>query len=83
MDKKRIAAGQKLLDAAHEFWTACHEEGQYGAVQWLEGTCGELVIFTRCEYRDLLMNNIDTLPNVEKIHFFGEQMPDENEGGEK
>ena len=33
-------AAQKLLDAAHEFWSACHAEGQYGAVQWLTGTTG-------------------------------------------
>ena len=75
MDKKRMAAGQELLDAAYRFWDACHQEGQYGAVQWLTGTNGELVIFTRGEYRDRLMSNIDTLPNVEKIHFFGESMP--------
>lgn len=79
MDEKRLAAAQKLLAAAHEFWSACHEEGQYGAVQWLTGTTGELVIFTRGEYRQQLMANIHTLPNVEKIHVFGEQMPVEDD----
>lgn len=79
MDEKRLAAAQKLLDAAHEFWSACHEEGQYGAVQWLTGTLGELVIFTRGEYRQQLMENIRTLPNVEKMHLFGEEMPDEGD----
>ena len=76
MDKKRKAAGQKLLDAAHEFWNACQEEGQYGAVQWLTGTLGEVVIFTRGEYREQLMLNIHTLPNDNKIHLFIEQMKD-------
>jgi hypothetical protein len=75
MDDKRMEAGQKLLDAAAEFWKACHEEGQYGAVQWLEGTGGELVIFTRGEYRQQLMSNVETLPSVDKIHLFGEEMP--------
>lgn len=79
MDAKRMEAGQKLLDAAHEFWRACHEEGQYGAVQWLTGAFGELLVFTRGEYRERIMQNIETLPNVEKIHFFGEQMTDEEE----
>lgn len=79
MDDKRRVAGQRLLDAAHEFWSACHEEGQYGAVQWLTGSSGELVIFTRGEYRERLMMNIDTLPNVEKIHFFGEDMRNDEE----
>ena len=47
MDEKRKAAGIKLLAAAQEFWDACHEEGQYGAIQWLEGSDGELLIHTR------------------------------------
>ena len=75
MDDKRFAAGQKLLAAAHEFWGACYAEGQYGAVQWLTGTDGELVIFTRSEYRRELIENISRLPGGEKIHRFGEEMP--------
>jgi len=82
MDEKRLASAQKLLDAAHEFWRACNEEGQRGAVQWLTGTNGELIIFTRSEYRNVLMSNIESLSNQDKVHFFSEQMPidgDENE----
>lgn len=78
MDEKRRAAAQKLLDAAHDFWGACYQEGQFGAVQWLTGTTGELVIFTRGEYREQLIANIHTLPNVEKIHLFSEAMPIED-----
>ncbi len=79
MNKKRYKAAKKLLDAAHKFWSACHEEGQYGAVQWLTGTHGETVIFTRGEYREQLMYNIDSLPNVDKIHLFCEEMPSERD----
>ena len=76
MDAERYAAAQALLDAAHAFWKACHREGQYGAVQWLQGTDGELVVFTRGEYKDRLMHNIESLPSMAgKVHFFGEQMP--------
>ena len=83
MDKKRMAAGQKLLDAAQEFFYACREEGQHGAVQWLEGSGGELVIFTRGEYRQQLMANIHSLPSA-KVHFFrGEVMPSDNENTTK
>ena len=78
MDEKRKETGQKLLDAAQAFWEACHEEGQYGAVQWLEGTMGELIIYTRGEYREQLVGNIECLPNAGKIHMFAEQMPDED-----
>jgi len=75
MDDKRLAAGQKLLNAAAEFWGACHEEGQPGAVQWLQGTTGELVVFTRGEYRRQIMDNIHRLAESEQIHRFGEEMP--------
>jgi hypothetical protein len=77
VDDKRYAAGQKLLDAAYEFWKACHAEGQYGAVQWLTGTNGELIIFTRGEYRTQLMNNIHLLNGVSPEHKFGEEMSED------
>lgn len=80
MDNKRLKSAQTLLDAAHEFWQACHSEGQYGAVQWLTGTDGELVIFTRGEYRDQLMRNIGILSDLERVHKFkGEEMPGEDD----
>ena len=69
-DAKRKAAGQKLLDAAHEFWNACHEEGQYGAIQWMCGTNGELVIFTRGEYRASLLGNISARFGEGTFHEF-------------
>ena len=78
MDNKRMAAGQKVLDAAWEFWDACHEEGQYGAVKWLTGTQGELLIYMRGEYRDRLMINIHSLPGGVE-HFFGESMSSDSE----
>ena len=79
MDEKRQATGEKLLAAAKEFWDACHEEGQYGAVQWLEGTRGELLIYTRGEYREQLLGNIFSLPSA-KVHFFcGEVMAADKE----
>ena len=79
MDEKRLAAGQALLDAALAYWQACRDEFQDGSVQWLEGSNGELLIFTRMEYRDVLMANIHKLP-ASVIHMFGERMPgDEDE----
>lgn len=32
MNSKRFAAAQKLLDAAHEFWKACHDEDPHATV---------------------------------------------------
>ena len=75
MDTKRVVAGQKLLDAALEYWQACRDEFQDGSVQWLEGSNGELLIYTRAEYRHTLMSNIHSLPG-NKVHFFkGEVLP--------
>lgn len=79
MDEKRKAAGIKLLAAAQEFWDACHEEGQYGAIQWLEGSDGELLIYTRGEYRQTLLNNIHTLPLQKVVYFKGEAIPRDDE----
>lgn len=78
MDKKRQVAGAKLLAAAQEFWNACQDEGQYGAVQWLEDSDGKLIIYTRGEYRPQLMWAIHELPSA-KVHFFrGEVMPSDD-----
>lgn len=78
MDEKRREAGQKLLDAAVEFFDACRAEGQDGSVQWLQGSGGELVIFTQGMYRERLMLNVHNLPGS-VVHRFGERMPDEEE----
>jgi hypothetical protein len=79
MDENRIRAGQKLLDAAAAFWKACHDEGQYGAVQWLIGSGGAMVVYTRGEYRDTIMANIDRLADGRVHYFRGESMPDTEE----
>lgn len=67
---ERREAGQALLDAAYAFWTTERKSGQPGAVKWLTGSGGELVIYTRGEYRDTLMRNIDKVGCEE--HFFGD-----------
>jgi len=75
MDRERHEAATVLLAAAHAYWKACSRENQTGAIQWLTDTDGALVIFTRGEYRETLMGNIDKLRG-QKIHFFGEEMED-------
>jgi hypothetical protein len=53
--------GQKLLDVSHEYWEAAHKAGIDGAVIWLQGDDGRLVIVTRGEYRDHLMKGIERI----------------------
>lgn len=80
-DSKRYKASVKLLEASQEFWNACHEEGQYGAVQWLIGEEGQLVIYTRGEYKDQLMLNIDKLGT--EVYHFEEQIDRRREDNRK
>ena len=54
-------AGQKLLDAAAAYWKEYQRALGHNAVVWLLGTGGELVIFTRGDYRHTLMENIDSI----------------------
>lgn len=74
-DAARLESGRKLLAAAHEFWRACRNEGQPGAIQYLEDTDGALIVFTRGEYRNRLLANIQTVANANALHRFGENIP--------
>ena len=79
-DQKRLEVAQKLLDAAYDFWEDANSHGQYGAVQWLTGTNGELIIFTRSEYRESLMKNIERLSFVAPVNYYhAEEMPVEDD----
>lgn len=51
-------ACSNLLNYAIEFFNAGRQNGIYGGVRWLLGENGELVIFTRGEYRETLLKNI-------------------------
>lgn len=60
---------QKLLDAAHDFWQSSSPRV---AVRWLSASDDALVIFTRGEYRETLMSNIDKLPGENVTWLIGE-----------
>jgi hypothetical protein len=51
--------GQRLLDVALEYHALANKNGITGAVIWLTGSDGEMVIVTRGEYRETLMRNIE------------------------
>lgn len=52
-------AGDQLLAAAMAYWSAYQRAVGFDAVVWLQDTDGQLVIFTRGEYRQRLMANIE------------------------
>lgn len=55
------AAGQVLLDAAYAYWKLMQEAGHGGALFWLDDSAGKTVLFTRGEYRQTLLKNVDRL----------------------
>lgn len=55
LDDPRHAAAMRVLDAMHDFWNLCPFDG---AVQWIEDADGRVVVFTRGEYRDKMMQAI-------------------------
>lgn len=60
----RMVKARALLLAAHEYWESCKRAGDTCAVRWIEDTAGRLLIFTRGEYRDTLMRNIEPMRPV-------------------
>lgn len=54
-----LDAGQELIDAGQKYWEVAHAHGISGAIIWLEDTDGRLFLFTRGEYRDQLLENVD------------------------
>ena len=63
-------AGERLMDAAYEYWEMCAKTGLVnGAVVFLTDADGKMVIFTRGEYRHALMTNIDQLGLGQSVMF--------------
>lgn len=60
--------GKKLPDAAVEYNKMANKMRMCGAIIWLSGSDGELVIVTRGEYKDRLLDNIK---RTGPTHYFG------------
>ena len=52
-------AADHLLKAAYDYWRVLGAVAGSRAVLWLEDTAGRVVIFTRGEYRQHLMESIE------------------------
>ena len=59
---KQMKTSRSFMRAARNFFQAGKEGGITGAVHWYQSADGELVIYTRGEYRKQLMENIHQLP---------------------
>jgi hypothetical protein len=67
-------AAQKAIDAMHEFWKVAPQKN---AVQWLEDSQGRVLIFTRGEYRDGIMQAIAEKRPLSDVQFFVDESEDE------
>jgi hypothetical protein len=68
MDELNEVAAE-FLAAGRKYWEAAHKAGIGGAVIWVSDTADGLVLFTRGEYRETLMRNIDYLSD--NVRYFG------------
>ena len=57
----RVEAGNELIRAARAYWELYQLEYSPAAVVWIKDDAGQLVLFTRGEYREQIMHNIDNL----------------------
>lgn len=53
--------GRALIEAAYEYWKEYQKVSTPAAVVWLKDTSGHMVLFTRGEYCQTIMANIDKL----------------------
>lgn len=65
--------GERFLEAGLAYWEAMHKAGIDGAISWLQDRDGALVLYTRGEYRDLLLNNVERLGEVYSFGSGGER----------
>lgn len=54
-------AADKFRDAGYAYWEAYCKSGRDGAVVWVEMDDGSLVVFSRGEYRQQIVGNIERL----------------------
>lgn len=54
-------AGDDLIRAARIFWESHRRACGPSAVVWLRDTSGHLIVFTRWEYADQVMRNIEPI----------------------
>lgn len=70
-DAELKASGQALLDAAHSYFNMMRKRGLAGGCIWLTAMDGSMVVFTRGEYREKLLWNIETNLDAKRAFSFG------------
>jgi hypothetical protein len=68
-----------LVKAAREFWEERQRIGALGAVCWIEVESGEMVLFTRSEYKEKILDNVFELECGDEIPLSKDAFLDEQE----
>lgn len=67
IDAPLTIAGKELIAAAHKYWQIYQEEQEPKAVVWLEAENGEFILFTRGEYKNIIIDNCFKLKNEKPL----------------
>lgn len=71
MDEELTASAEKLLAVAHEYYGLMRKRGLAGGCIWLTDASGAMIVFTRGEYKDRLLYNIETNMDAKRAYSFG------------
>lgn len=71
MDNELKDAAEKLLEASHRYYDLMRRHGLAGGCVWLTSQSGAMVIFTRGEYRERLLRNIEMEMDAKRVRQFG------------
>lgn len=55
-DLRKVAA--VFTEAGFAYWEAAHKAGMHGAIMWVTSEDGAMVLYTRGEYQQQILNNI-------------------------
>lgn len=71
IDTELEQSAAQLLAAAHAHFNVMRRRGISGGCIWVTDVDGAMVVFTRGEFRDRLLHNIETRFDAEKAYSFG------------
>ena len=68
-DAELLESAQNLLNAAYAYWKAYQKKLGASAVIYLEDNDGHLVVFTRGEYKDWIMDAVSEIHRDPEARF--------------
>ncbi len=69
-DEALYEKGKTLTKAAYDYWEEYNKLVGSSAIVWLQNEDGNLILFTRGEYREQIMREVDRINLDEKMYEF-------------